>query len=70
MKTCKHVFASLALRSFPDGESALMLVCARLRYVASKDWGSKRHLNMKHLYELEKQREIETEMKGVWSNLA
>ena len=35
--------------TFPDGESALMLVCARLRHVASHDWGSKRYLNMEHL---------------------
>ena len=35
--------------TFPDGQSALMLVCARLRYVASTDWDTKRHLNMKHL---------------------
>ena len=35
--------------TFPDGHSALMLVCARLRYVASTDWGTKRYLNMKHL---------------------
>ncbi len=35
--------------TFPDGESALMLVCARLRYVASTNWGTKRYLNMKHL---------------------
>ena len=35
--------------TFPDGESALMPVCARLRYVASSDWGSKRYLNMDHL---------------------
>ena len=40
---------------FPDGQSALMLVCARLRYIASKEWGTKRYLNMKHLYELEKE---------------
>lgn len=32
--------------SFPDGQSALMLVCARLRYVTSQEWGSKRYLNM------------------------
>lgn len=31
---------------FPDGNSALMLVCARLRYVAAQDWGAKRYLNM------------------------
>lgn len=30
---------------FPDGESVLMLVCARLRYAASKEWGTKRYLN-------------------------
>lgn len=35
--------------SFPDGESALMLVCARLRHVAGSDWGNKKYLNMKHL---------------------
>ena len=35
--------------TFPDGESALMLVCARLRHVASSAWGSKRYLNMEHL---------------------
>ena len=35
--------------SFPDGNSALMLVCARLRYVASSQWGSKKYMSMKHL---------------------
>ncbi len=35
--------------TFPDGESALMLVCARLRHVASSEWGNKRYLNMEHL---------------------
>ena len=35
--------------TFPDGKSALMLVCARLRHVASSQWGVKRYLNMKHL---------------------
>ena len=37
--------------AFPDGNSALMLVCARLRYVAGKDWGCKRYLCMKYLEE-------------------
>lgn len=35
--------------SFPDGNSALMLVCARLRYVADSSWGSKRYMSMKCL---------------------
>ena len=41
--------------AFPDGQSALMLVCARLRYVSGTDWGAKRYLNMQHLFELEKE---------------
>ena len=39
--------------TFPDGNSALMLVCARLRYVASKDWGTKRYMSMIHLEALD-----------------
>ena len=31
---------------FPDGNSALMLVCARLRHIATSTWGSKRYMNM------------------------
>ena len=38
---------------FPDGESALMLVCARLRHVAGTQWGNKKYMNMKHLEEVE-----------------
>lgn len=26
--------------SFPDGRSALMLVCARVRYVTSNEWST------------------------------
>ncbi len=37
--------------AFPDGNSALMLVCARLRHVAGSDWGIKRYMNMDHLLE-------------------
>lgn len=35
--------------AFPDGQSALMLVCARLRYMEQSDWGQKTYLNMQHL---------------------
>ena len=35
--------------TFPDGNSALMLVCARLRHVAGTQWGNKKYMNMKHL---------------------
>ena len=30
--------------SFPDGNSALMLVCARLRHVAGTQWGNKKYM--------------------------
>lgn len=36
--------------TFPDGNSALMLVCARLRHVTTTAWGEKRYLNMNRLY--------------------
>lgn len=32
--------------TFPDGKSALMLVCARLKYVAESEWGKRRYLDM------------------------
>lgn len=35
--------------TFPDGNSALMLVCARLRHVSGTQWGVKKYLNMQHL---------------------
>jgi len=31
--------------NFPDGESALMLVAARLRHIAGTKWGTKKYLN-------------------------
>ncbi|AFQ44898.1 IS256 family transposase [Desulfosporosinus meridiei] len=42
--------------TFPDGNSALMLVCARLRHVASKAWGTKMYMSMKHLEEMNKEK--------------
>lgn len=36
--------------AFPDGHSALMLVCARLRHVAGTQWGTKRYMDMTRLY--------------------
>ena len=48
-----------AVGAFPDGNSALMLVCARLRFVSASEWGVKTYLNMERLYELEREREAE-----------
>ena len=37
--------------AFPDGESALMLVSARLRHIASTSWGTRRYMSMDWLTE-------------------
>jgi putative transposase len=37
--------------AFPDGQSAIMLVAARLRHVASTKWGTRRYMNMERLKE-------------------
>ena len=34
--------------TFPDGSSALMLVCASLCHVARTQWGVKKYMSMKH----------------------
>lgn len=38
---------------FPDGESALMLVAARLRHIAGTKWGYRRYLSMELLSDQE-----------------
>lgn len=35
--------------SFPDSNSALMLVCARIRYVTSRSWSDRRYMDMSRL---------------------
>ena len=37
--------------SFPDGRSALMLICVRVRYVTSNEWSTRRYLDMSRLGE-------------------
>jgi putative transposase len=44
-----------AVGNFPDGKSALMLVAARLRYMAGRHWGEKRYLNMERLKDMDKE---------------
>jgi putative transposase len=38
---------------FPDGNSALMLVGARLRHIAGTKWGTRVYLDMKHFKPVE-----------------
>jgi len=40
---------------FPDGESALMLVAARLRHISGTKWGYRRYLNVSLLSEAERE---------------
>ena len=44
--------------AFPGGNSALMLVCARLRHVAGTQWGCKKYMNMKHLETMEQEPQV------------
>jgi putative transposase len=41
--------------AFPDGNSALMLVAARLRHVAGTKWGTRKYLDMERLTERSKE---------------
>lgn len=47
--------------AFPDGESALALVAARLRHVAGTKWGTRKYLDMTKLRELRCQEEYEAD---------
>jgi putative transposase len=44
--------------AFPDGNSALMLVAARLRHVAGTKWGTRKYLDMERLNEQNQQEEV------------
>ena len=41
--------------AFPDGNSALMLVAARLRHVSSTTWGTRKYMKMKLLNEMDQE---------------
>lgn len=49
---CEIKRRTRAIGAFPDGQSALMLVCARLCHVVGTQWGTKRYMNMDHLYNM------------------
>ena len=42
--------------TFPDGNSALMLVSARLKYIVEHEWGKRRYLDMSKLEEMDELR--------------
>ena len=39
-----------AIGAFPNRQSGLMLVCARLCHVAATSWGARRYMNIDHLF--------------------
>ena len=43
--------------TFPDGNSALMLVTARLKYIVEHEWGKRRYLDMSKLEEMDELKE-------------
>lgn len=43
---------------FPDGNSALMLVSARLRHIAGTKWGTRVYLDMKHFRPTDAMQEV------------
>lgn len=43
--------------TFPDGNSVLMLVTARLKYIVEHEWGKKRYLDMSKLEEMDELKE-------------
>jgi transposase-like protein len=46
---------------FPDGQSALMLAAARLRYIAGTKWGTRRYMNMQRLREFQQEQQAAAE---------
>lgn len=42
-----------AVGTYPDGNSAVMLVSARLKYIAEHEWGKRRYLDMSKLEEMD-----------------
>lgn len=43
--------------TFPDGNSVLMLVTARLKYIVEHEWGKRRYLDMSKLEEMNELKE-------------
>ncbi len=54
----RHLKTNRVVGSFPDGNSALMLVAARLRYITEKNWGTQRYMNMDLLNNMDKEKDL------------
>lgn len=49
-------YSGANIGTFPDGNSALMLVTARLKYIVEHEWGKRRYLDMSKLEEMDELR--------------
>jgi transposase-like protein len=61
------------IRNFPDGNSAVMLVAARLRHVSGTKWGTRVYLDMSHFREARQLAEFASDGRAVsitqtWQN--
>lgn len=53
-----------AVGTFPDGNSALILVTTRLKYIAEHEWDKRRYLDMSKLEEMDELRERRRARRG------
>ena len=56
----RSCFITRVVGSFPDGESALMLVAARLRHISGTRWGTRLYMNMQRLCECDEMEALTT----------
>ena len=50
----REIRGTRVVGTFPDGNSALMLVTARLKYIVEHEWGKRGYLDMSKLEEMDK----------------
>ena len=50
--------------TFPDGNSTLMLVTARLKYIVEHEWGKRKYLDMSKLEKMDELRERRKARRG------
>ena len=53
----REIRGTRVVGTFPDGNSALMLVTARLKYIVEHEWGKRRYLDMSKLEEMDELKE-------------
>lgn len=49
----REIRRTRAVGTYPDGNSVVILVSARLKYIAEHEWGKRRYLDMSKLEEMD-----------------